>query len=46
VPRALGLSGIKERLALVGGSIRIESDAGSGTAIFIDLPLAEADATL
>jgi signal transduction histidine kinase len=46
VPRALGLSGIKERLALVGGSMRIESDAGSGTTIFIDLPLAEADATL
>ncbi len=36
----LGLSGMHERLALVGGRMTIESDAGRGTTIFIQVPIA------
>lgn len=35
----LGLSGMRERLAMVRGSVAIESSPGSGTAIFVQLPL-------
>jgi two-component system CheB/CheR fusion protein len=35
-----GLLGIRERVALVGGSVNIESEPGSGTAIYIRVPLA------
>ena len=39
-PRRLGLSSIRERLSLVGGTLRIESAPGSGTTLFINVPLA------
>jgi signal transduction histidine kinase len=40
----LGLSGMRERLALVGGSLNIESAPAAGTTIFIQAPLS-GDAT-
>lgn len=36
----LGLSGMRERLARVGGAMMLESTPGSGTSVFIDIPLA------
>lgn len=36
----LGLSSIRERLALIGGGMRLESRPGAGTALFIQVPLA------
>jgi PAS domain S-box-containing protein len=35
----LGLAGMRERLALLGGEIEIESSAGAGTTIFARIPL-------
>jgi signal transduction histidine kinase len=35
----LGLLGIRERLELVGGEMKIESTAGMGTAVFVRIPL-------
>ena len=35
----LGLSGIRERVALVGGTMTLELERGVGTTIFITLPL-------
>jgi signal transduction histidine kinase len=35
----LGLLGIKERAALLGGTVEIESAKGAGTSIFVRLPL-------
>jgi signal transduction histidine kinase len=35
----LGLNGMRERVALVGGRLRIESSAGSGTTIAAEIPL-------
>jgi two-component system, chemotaxis family, sensor kinase Cph1 len=35
----LGLLGIRERVALVGGSLEIESALGKGTTLFIQIPL-------
>jgi signal transduction histidine kinase len=40
--KGLGLVGIRERVALVGGTLEIESQPGSGTTLFIRIP----DATL
>jgi signal transduction histidine kinase len=37
--RRLGLLGIRERLALVGGSLEIESSPGKGTTLFIRIPI-------
>lgn len=37
--RRLGLSGMRERAGLVGGTLEIESSPGTGTAIFVRLPL-------
>jgi PAS domain S-box-containing protein len=37
--RRLGLAGIRERVALVGGSVSVESSPGKGTALFVRLPL-------
>lgn len=37
---ALGLLGMRERLALVGGTLEVESRAGSGTTIAAQVPLA------
>ena len=34
----LGLSGMRERLLLVGGSLEVESAPGSGTALFMTVP--------
>jgi signal transduction histidine kinase len=34
----LGLSGIRERLALIGGTLTLESTPGSGTTLFIQVP--------
>lgn len=36
----LGLSGIRERLSLLGGSLNVETAPGSGTALFVRIPLA------
>jgi signal transduction histidine kinase len=35
----LGLSGMRERLSLIGGKIAIESETGAGTTLFISVPL-------
>ncbi len=35
----LGLLGMQERLALVGGALTVESTAGSGTTVFARIPL-------
>jgi signal transduction histidine kinase len=35
---ALGLAGMRERLALVGGRLRIESGVGSGTTLVAEVP--------
>ncbi|WP_291846409.1 ATP-binding protein [Bradyrhizobium sp.] len=37
----LGLSGMKERVALLGGKIALESAAGKGSTIFVQIPLEE-----
>jgi signal transduction histidine kinase len=39
----LGLLGIEERAALVGGTLRVESQPGSGTSLFVEIPLPEND---
>ena len=36
--QSLGISGIQERLALVGGSMTLESAPGIGTTIFVTVP--------
>ena len=35
----LGLAGMKERLALIGGELSVETARGKGTAIYADVPL-------
>jgi signal transduction histidine kinase len=35
----LGLLGIRERLALVGGTLEVEGHAGSGTTLFVRIAL-------
>lgn len=37
--RSLGLAGMRERASLLDGSLQIESSPGSGTAIFLKIPL-------
>jgi signal transduction histidine kinase len=37
---ALGLAGMRERLALVGGRLRIESSSGAGTTLVAEVPTA------
>ena len=37
----LGLSGMKERVALLGGKIAVESAPGKGSTIFVQIPLEE-----
>lgn len=37
----LGLPGIAERLAVVGGTLSIDSSPGSGTTLYIRIPIAE-----
>jgi signal transduction histidine kinase len=38
----LGLLGVRERVALLGGTLAIESTAGSGTSLYIRIPIATA----
>ncbi|MGU3662286.1 ATP-binding protein [Methylobacterium fujisawaense] len=38
----LGLSGIRERLTLLGGTLTLESSAGVGTTLFVRIPVPEA----
>ncbi|HET7434242.1 MAG TPA: CheR family methyltransferase [Thermoanaerobaculia bacterium] len=40
-----GLLGMRERLALVGGTFKIESEPGSGAAIYVRVPLAVPEST-
>lgn len=35
----LGLSGMRERISLISGTLTIESDCGVGTTVFISIPL-------
>jgi len=42
-PRSFGLRGIYERVAFLGGTVKIASTAGSGTQIAIFIPLETAD---
>ena len=37
--RRLGLLGMQERVALVGGTLEVESGPGGGTSLFIHIPL-------
>ena len=41
---ALGLIGMRERIALVGGTLAVESTPGAGTTLVAHVPLAAADA--
>ncbi|HXG75059.1 MAG TPA: GAF domain-containing sensor histidine kinase [Gaiellaceae bacterium] len=38
-PDSLGLAGMRERAALVGGRFRVESEPGRGTTIAVEVPL-------
>jgi len=40
-PERLGLYGMRERASLLGGTLTIESSPGTGTAIFVEVPLVE-----
>jgi signal transduction histidine kinase len=44
--RRLGLLGMQERAALVGGQLTVESSAGAGTTIFVRVPLSDSDTPL
>jgi signal transduction histidine kinase len=37
--KKLGLTGMRERAALVGGTVDIESSAGDGTTVFVRIPV-------
>jgi two-component system, NarL family, sensor histidine kinase UhpB len=39
----LGLSGIRERLSLIGGTVTVESTEGAGTTLFIRVPTASGE---
>ncbi len=43
--RKLGLHGMEERAALIGGSLTIESAPGAGTTIFVRVPLGKEETT-
>ncbi|TIT73080.1 MAG: hypothetical protein E5W57_28835, partial [Mesorhizobium sp.] len=40
-PHHLGLAGMKERLALIGGELTVETAKGKGTAIYADVHLSD-----
>jgi len=40
-PNAFGLMGLRERVSLLGGEIRIESQPGRGTVLYVQIPLEE-----
>jgi two-component system, NarL family, sensor histidine kinase UhpB len=35
----LGISGIRERLSMIGGSVMIESSPGAGTSLYVQVPV-------
>lgn len=39
----LGLLGIEERAVMLGGTLRVESHPGSGTSLFVEIPLKDGD---
>jgi len=39
--QSLGIFGMRERAALVGGTLAIESQAGAGSTVFVEVPLTE-----
>lgn len=39
--RSLGIAGMRERVALLDGTLQIESSPDSGTAVFVKIPLGE-----
>jgi len=39
----VGLTGMRERLALLGGGLQVHTKAGQGTAVVAELPLSESD---
>jgi two-component system, NarL family, sensor histidine kinase UhpB len=39
----LGLSGIRERLSLIGGTLTIESTRGAGTTLYIQVPITSSE---
>jgi len=39
VMRQLGLTGMRERAALVGGTLEVESEPGKGTTVFMRVPV-------
>jgi signal transduction histidine kinase len=43
--RGFGLTGMRERVAEVGGTLEIESDSGLGTALVVTLPVKSRSAT-
>lgn len=43
--RRLGLRGMRERVALMGGELEIESSRGVGTTLYVRLPVAAQDAS-
>jgi PAS domain S-box-containing protein len=40
--RRLGLAGMRERAALVGGTLQVESSPGAGTTVYVRLPVSHA----
>ncbi len=42
--RGLGIIGMRERTAMVGGELEIESSPGRGTTVFAQVPIVETDA--
>ena len=39
--RGMGLINMRERAALIGGTVEIESQSGEGTTVFVRVPVAE-----
>jgi signal transduction histidine kinase len=37
----LGLRGMRERVALLGGSFHVESEHGAGTTVFVRIPVGD-----
>lgn len=42
--RRIGLLGMRERLSLIGGTLRVEASPGAGTSLFVNVPLDPEDA--
>jgi signal transduction histidine kinase len=38
--KGIGIIGMRERAALVGGTLQIESQPGQGTSVFLEAPVA------